>query len=315
MKGDPLRGVHAFYSASEREWWAPLRPGHRVARRNALVGVLDKTSDFAGRAIHEWTGQVFRDDSGTILSGQYRLMIRTERSKARKRAKHAAIELTPYTDEQIAEIDEQYASEGVRGAEPRWWEDVEVGDTVGPMVKGPLTVTDIVCWHVGMGMGLYGVKPLRLGRPQPGPHPAVLPSRRLDPPEPASSRGCWVAVTREWLDQQERPLRKSVQLRGGDHPFEHFSQYHRQSPAAGGIDRIGDGGAGIAIEASRFATHMTRSPGHLIPSTATMGSPIGLRFWSQGCRTLSAIPEVFDLLGGNHAALDNSELHSVFPQK
>ena len=30
MKGDPLRGVHAFYSASAREWWAPLRPGHRV---------------------------------------------------------------------------------------------------------------------------------------------------------------------------------------------------------------------------------------------------------------------------------------------
>ena len=31
------------------------------------------------------------------------------------------------------------------------------------MVKGPLTVTDMVCWHVGMGMGLYGVRPLRLG--------------------------------------------------------------------------------------------------------------------------------------------------------
>src|SRR4051794_17851282 len=30
MKGDPLRGVHAFYSASAREWWAPLRPGKRV---------------------------------------------------------------------------------------------------------------------------------------------------------------------------------------------------------------------------------------------------------------------------------------------
>ncbi len=25
MKGDPLRGVHAFYAASAREWWAPLR--------------------------------------------------------------------------------------------------------------------------------------------------------------------------------------------------------------------------------------------------------------------------------------------------
>ena len=31
------------------------------------------------------------------------------------------------------------------------------------MVKGPLTVTDMICWHAGMGMGLYGVRPLRLG--------------------------------------------------------------------------------------------------------------------------------------------------------
>jgi acyl dehydratase len=163
MKGDPLRGVHAFYSASEREWWAPLRPGHRIHRRNALVGVLDKESDFAGRAIHEWTAQVFRDDDGSVLSGQYRLMIRTERSKARRRNKNADVELASYTDEQIAEIDAQYAGEAPRGAEPRWWEDVSEGDEVGPMVKGPLTVTDIVCWHSGMGMGLYGVKPLRLG--------------------------------------------------------------------------------------------------------------------------------------------------------
>jgi hypothetical protein len=34
------------------------------------------------------------------------------------------------------------------------------------MVKGPLRVTDIVCWHVGMGMGLYGVKALRLAYEQ-----------------------------------------------------------------------------------------------------------------------------------------------------
>ena len=34
-------------------------------------------------------------------------------------------------------------------------------------MKGPLTVTDMICWHVGMGMGLYGVKPLRLAAPEP----------------------------------------------------------------------------------------------------------------------------------------------------
>jgi acyl dehydratase len=162
MRGDPLRGVHAFYSASAREWWVPLRPGRRVWRRNALVGVLDKQSEFAKRAIHEWTAQVFRDDDG-VFAGQYRLMIRTEREKAQERGKYEGVTIEPYTEEQIAAIDAQYERERARGAEPRWWEDVEEGDEIGPLVKGPLRVTDMICWHVGMGMGLYGVKALRLG--------------------------------------------------------------------------------------------------------------------------------------------------------
>lgn len=163
LKGDPLRGVHAFYGSSAREWWAPLHPHKRVFRRNAMVGVLDKSSEFAERAVHEWTAQVFRDHDGTILSGQYRNMIRTERTKSREKKKYDAIEVQTYTPEEIAAIDEQYASESPRGSDPRWWEDVSEGDPVGPIVKGPLTVTDMICWHVGMGMGLYGVKPLRLG--------------------------------------------------------------------------------------------------------------------------------------------------------
>jgi acyl dehydratase len=162
LKGDPLRGVHAFYAASAREWWAPLRPLRRVTRRNALVAVLDKPSEFAERAVHEWTGQVFRALDGPLLAGQYRLMVRTERTRARERKKYDDVPLASYSDDEIAAIEAQYATEGPRGTAPRWWEDVEEGDEVGPLVKGPLTVTDMICWHVGMGMGLYGVKALRL---------------------------------------------------------------------------------------------------------------------------------------------------------
>ena len=160
MKGDPLRGVHAFYSRERAEWWAPLRPDHRVSRRNALVAVLDKPSEFAERAVHEWSANVFRDDDGTMLSGQYRLMIRTERKKAREKKKYDAIEFRQL----LRRRDRSDRSASTRrrpsrrGAEPRFWEDVAEGDEVGPMVKGPLTVTDMVCWHVGMGMGLYGVQ-------------------------------------------------------------------------------------------------------------------------------------------------------------
>jgi acyl dehydratase len=164
LKGDPLRGVHAFYSGSSREWWAPLTAGQRgLRRRDALVAVHDKRSEFAGRAVHEWTGQLFATSAEDVLSAQYKLMIRTERKKARDRGKYQAIEPYVYTDEEIAAIEAAVLAERPRGAVPRYWEDVSAGDSIGPLVKGPLTVTDIVCWHVGVGMGLYGVRPLGLG--------------------------------------------------------------------------------------------------------------------------------------------------------
>jgi hypothetical protein len=163
LKGDPLRGVHAFYAASEREWWAPLRPAVRVLRKNALVAVLDKESSFGGRAVHEWTSQVFAAADGTMLAAQSRMMLRTEREQATERKKYADLEPQTWTSEALAEVDEQYGAEGPLGAEPRWFEDVSEGDELTPLVKGPLTVTDMICWHVGMGMGLYGVAPLRLG--------------------------------------------------------------------------------------------------------------------------------------------------------
>jgi hypothetical protein len=121
-----------------------------------MVAVLDKRSEFAERAVHEWSADVFRDDD-TALAGQYRLMIRTEREKAWEKKKHDTIEPAHWTQDQIAELDAEYAAYRRRGDEPRFWEDFAEGDPIGPMVKGPLLVTDMVCWHGGIGMGLYDV--------------------------------------------------------------------------------------------------------------------------------------------------------------
>jgi acyl dehydratase len=185
MRGDPLGGVHAFYSGSFREWWNPLRPGTRVARRNALVGVHDKIGAFAGRAVHEWFGEVFAAADGPVLSGQYRLMIRAEREQATERRRNDAVEIRPYTDDELAAIDDVLATERARrrGATPRYWEDVEEGDEVGPIVKGPMRVTDMVVWHTGMGMGLYGVKALRLAYDQRRRMPRFFARDALNVPD------------------------------------------------------------------------------------------------------------------------------------
>ena len=210
LRGDPIRGAHAFYAGSSREWWGPLRPGRRMVRRNALVGVHDKTSDFAERAIHEWTAEVFASrDPDEVLAAQYRLMIRTDRTKAEQRGKNDSIVIDPYTDEELAKIDAVSAQERAnrRGNEPRWWEDVQEGDEVGPLVKGPFRVTDMVCWHVGMGMGLYGVKALRLGYDQRQHVPRFFRPDDLNVPDVQRARALGSRVGAQSRQPRELRLR------------------------------------------------------------------------------------------------------------
>jgi hypothetical protein len=202
LRGDPIRGAHAFYSGSFREWWNPLRPGMRIGRRNALVGVHDKQSEFAKRAVHEWTAEVFcARDPALALSAQYRLMIRTEREEAEKRGKYDEIVIAPYTDDELARIDEGYASEPARrrGADPRWWEDVEKA-TTSPDREGPLRVTDMVWRRHGHGSWREGapadISSARRCRPS---------ARRPQHPRRSSGAGTRRARRAGKLDLRLRP--------------------------------------------------------------------------------------------------------------
>jgi acyl dehydratase len=205
LKGDPLKGAHAYYSGSYREWWSPLRPGMRVTRRNALVGVHDKASEFADRSVHEWTAEVFAA-TDHLLSAQFRLMIRTDRGGVEAKGdsgKYSKITIDPYTPEQLAEIDAASAAEPGRrrGVEPRFWEDVREGEQISPLVKGPMRVTDMVVWHTGMGMGLYGVKALRLGYQQRQRVPGFFRPDDLNIPD-VQQRVHWDA---EWAKRAGNP--------------------------------------------------------------------------------------------------------------
>lgn len=55
------------------------------------------------------------------------------------------------TDEELAEAYELYAKETVRGAKPRYWEDVAVGEALPTMLKGPMTVIGFIAFAQGWG--------------------------------------------------------------------------------------------------------------------------------------------------------------------
>jgi acyl dehydratase len=165
--GDPLRGIHAFYSGTTWEWYRPVRPGRRVSMRAALAGVIEKKSEFANMSVQLPMGRAFADadtngSPGDLIGWQEVLMIHTERDTAAKKGKYNKIERPHYTPDDLLKIDAAYANEFRRGAEPLYWEDVQVAALPHVMVKGPLVVTDIIFWHQGGNERAYNLSALRM---------------------------------------------------------------------------------------------------------------------------------------------------------
>jgi acyl dehydratase len=170
MRGDPMpadikartkslfKGVHVFVSGSDWTWYRPIYPGDTVYSFSGQESLDVKQSEFAGRSVIRVNRHVNINQRGEVVAVYRVLMVLTERQAARSKGKYAELKPATYTDEDMAKIDEIYAAEQVRGATPRYWEDVSIGESLGLMAKGPLTVTDVMCFHAG-GYGFHPYAP------------------------------------------------------------------------------------------------------------------------------------------------------------
>lgn len=174
LKGDPFAGLGAYQATMEFEYYRPLRAGDRCECIRAQVGVEAKPSSFGGKSAHVTNDFLFANGAGDVVAIQRGTWIHAERHSTRDRAKESTA-FPRYSDEQLAEIDAAYDAEHRRGAQTRYFEDVQIGDEIQPRVKGPLTVTDVVVWHVGWGMqltppGAFGIS-RAVRRKVPGLYP------------------------------------------------------------------------------------------------------------------------------------------------
>lgn len=170
MKGDPVpdhikalkkslfRGVHVFVSGSTWDWYRPIYPGDTLYSFNGDETSEVKQSEFAGRSVITVRRDVKVNQRAEVVAVYRILRVLTERKTAVKKGKYSAIEPATYTDDDMAKIDAVYAAEKVQGAAVRSFESVNVGDSLGTMAKGPLTVTDVICFHAG-GYGFVPYAP------------------------------------------------------------------------------------------------------------------------------------------------------------
>ena len=170
-----LPGIHAMWAGADLTWHQPIRRGTEVRTEATLKDLVEHHTSFAGRAFQQtYHVELFDTDGGPLCSGDS-WCFRTERDTARQLGtKYDAAKARPpmhYDAEEIERIFALYAAETVRGAAPRYIEDVAVGDTVPPIAKGPMTVTGFIAYAQGWG-GLY-IRANKLAYQQLRKHPGL----------------------------------------------------------------------------------------------------------------------------------------------
>jgi acyl dehydratase len=152
--GSGFTGIHGWYSGGDWEWYSPIYEGTKLTSVVIIRDLKIKQGRMAGRSnIYIDYGDVayLNAETGDILGKELYHIIWAERSAARGAKKERGRPRQNYTKQDWLQILEAYDREEIRGSEIRYWEDVNIGDRVGPIIKGPLSVRDELVWLMGAG--------------------------------------------------------------------------------------------------------------------------------------------------------------------
>lgn len=153
-----FKGTQTFMSGGTWHWYRPIYPGDTLYSFEGEESATEKVSEFGGRTVHIVRRYVKFNQRGEIVAVYRLLRIMAERKAAREKGKYKAIESAHYSKEEVRALDEEYLQEAPRGSKPRYWEDVQEGEAVTPLLKGPLTTTDVFLAHCAG----YGFAPYRM---------------------------------------------------------------------------------------------------------------------------------------------------------
>jgi acyl dehydratase len=153
-----LPGIHAMWSGADWTWHKTVQRNDEISTDAWLKDVIEHNTRFAGRAIQQIYHVDFFNQHGDRVAEADSWCFRTERDHAREQGtKYQGLKtraVRRYSDAELADAYKLYAEEQIRGATPRYWQDVAEGEDLPVMLKGPMTVTGFIAYAQGWG-GLY----------------------------------------------------------------------------------------------------------------------------------------------------------------
>jgi acyl dehydratase len=151
-RGQGLPGVHGLHSGDTWWYFRPVLAGDELHATKKLIRADPMEGRLAGKKMFIQADEIsFYNQRDELVAIQHMPVIRAEREESKKRGKYTQTKKSTYTDEELAQIDAELDAEVPRGGEPRHWEKTEVGEPVDQVLKGPLTLPDMVTWLQGIG--------------------------------------------------------------------------------------------------------------------------------------------------------------------
>jgi acyl dehydratase len=146
-------GTHGWHLGNSFEFFDVIRRDTPFAGTSTMESLEAKQSRYAGGTAYDQTVRtdLTHRDTGELLCTARTYIRRFERRAGAKSGKYAGREQEHWTEEQLREIAAAYASEEIRGARPRYIEDVAVGDQIPTLLRGPLTLMDCMAFNIGWG--------------------------------------------------------------------------------------------------------------------------------------------------------------------
>jgi len=163
-------GVHGFFAGNDWEFFRNWRVGDRINCLERVVGVEQKESKFSGKLVIQYTEALFLNQNDDLMSRVLGWCTRHERRASREKGKHEGVKTYQYTIEELEKIEALELEEPnrIRGGKIRYFQDVQVGEELDPIARGPLTAMDLKGFNVGVGRGLTHGLVLQNAQRHPG---------------------------------------------------------------------------------------------------------------------------------------------------
>jgi acyl dehydratase len=149
LHGAPMPApLSSLIGGVEYEWFAPILEGDALRASTKQADLYEKKSGSGRRLIFVISEATYWNQRDEVVAKATGTMIR---------ATQVGTELLfdrpiyRYSEVELEKIREAITGEARSGAGSPAWEDVRVGQEIPPIVRGPLTIGDMVCWQAAIG--------------------------------------------------------------------------------------------------------------------------------------------------------------------